>query len=144
MNLQMLRVSHYVLKCFDEVYREFGLRATQMPVLHHLARTAGAASVRDIATALESERSVMFRKLRVLCDNGWIDECRPDDRRERCYTLTAEGHALLERIEPAREAVQARLLGRLSDDEQHLLLTLCARLREEAAPFNDDTGEQRR
>ncbi|MGM0412482.1 MAG: MarR family winged helix-turn-helix transcriptional regulator [Pseudomonadota bacterium] len=137
MNLQVLRVSHYVLKCFDEAYREHGVRATQIPVLMQL-RGRAEATVREVATALESERSVMFRKLRILAERGWVQELPRDTGRERRYSLTDDGEALLARTEPARAAVQERLFGRLTEAEQGLLLSLCARLQgsEEADPVS--------
>jgi DNA-binding MarR family transcriptional regulator len=80
----------------------------------------------------------MFRKLRILAERGWVQELPRDTGRERRYTLTADGEALLARTEPARVAVQERLFGRLTEAEQGLLLSLCARLQgsEEADPVS--------
>jgi DNA-binding MarR family transcriptional regulator len=128
MNLQMLRLSHYVLKAFDEAYRGLGVRATQVPVLDFIA-ARGAATIRDIAEALESERSVMFRKLQVMDRNGWVTVGEAGRGKEKAYTLTAAGRELVARTQPARDTVQDDLLERLSAEEQRLLLSLCGKLR---------------
>ena len=62
-NLQMMRSSHYILKAYDEAYRPFGVRATQMPVLGAVARRQ-PVTIREIADELESERSVMSANYR--------------------------------------------------------------------------------
>ena len=129
MNLQVLRASHFVLKAFDEAYREFGVRATQLPVLAMMADYHGPISIKDVADAVESERSVMFRKLKVMEKNGWISEDLAASGKEKMFILTDAGRTLIEQLGPIRTRVQEKLMTRLAPDEQHLLMSLCGKLR---------------
>lgn len=125
-NMQMLRTSHFIMKEYDHAYRDLGVRATQTPVLGILART-GSATIREIADEMETERSVMSRKLQVMEKNGWIRESV--NGKEKTFMLTDTGRSLMERVWPIRLEVQNRLLGQLNEDEQSLLFNLCDKLK---------------
>ncbi len=127
-NLQMMRSSHYVLKVYDEAYRPFGIRATQMPVLGAVARRQ-PVTIRQIADELESERSVMSRKLQVMEKSGWVKMSSEMVGREKLFVLTDQGEDLIKKILPVRIEVQKRLTSVLTEDELNLLLTLCTKLK---------------
>ena len=128
-NLQMMRSSHYILKAYDEAYRPFGVRATQMPVLGAVARRQ-PVTIRQIADELESERSVMSRKLQVMEKNGWIREDPEASGKEKMFVLTRKGKELIQKILPVRMDVQQHLMSVLTKEELNLLLTLCNKLKE--------------
>ncbi len=128
-NLQMMRSSHYILKAYDEAYRPFGIRATQMPVLGAVARRQ-PVTIRQIADELESERSVMSRKLLVMEKSGWVKEDPDAVGKEKMFLLTNKGKELIQKILPVRLEVQQRLTSVLTEDEMNLLLTLCNKLKE--------------
>ncbi len=125
-NMQMLRASHYIMKAYDHAYRDLGVRATQTPVLGILARKE-FSTIREIADEMESERSVMSRKLQVMEKNGWIQEITKG--KEKMFKLTANGRKLMEKVWPIRIEVQSQLLGQLNKEEQNLLLNLCDKLK---------------
>jgi len=127
-NLQMMRSSHYILKAYDEAYRPFGVRATQMPVLGAVARRQ-PVTIREIADELESERSVMSRKLQVMEKSGWVQEDPATSGKEKSFVLTDEGKRLIQKILPVRMEVQQRLMEALTEEEMNLLLTLCNKLK---------------
>ncbi|MFV1993384.1 MAG: MarR family winged helix-turn-helix transcriptional regulator [Acidiferrobacterales bacterium] len=127
-NLQMMRSSHYVLKVYDEAYRPYGIRATQMPVLGMVARRQ-PVTIRQIANDLESERSAMSRKLQVMKKCGWVKEDKHTTGREKTFVLTKKGKNLVEKILPIRLQVQQRMMSVLSDEELSLLLSLCSKLK---------------
>ena len=129
-NMQILRASHYVLKTYDDAYRDLGVRATQMPVIGVIARK-GPITIRQIADEMESERSVMSRKLQVMEKNGWIAEDPETSGKEKSFVLADEGRALIERILPVKQAVQQKILSKLSNDERNLLLNLCTKLKQD-------------
>ena len=126
-NLQMLRASHRVLKTYDDAYRPFGIRATQLPVLSLIAQ--GPATIRDIAEETETERSVLSRKLQVMEKHGWIRRESLPGTKEKVYVLDADGKDLLEKVMPVRIQVQQRLLEKLDTQEQQLLVGLCDKLK---------------
>lgn len=125
-NMQMLRTSHFIMKTYDNAYRDLGVRATQTPVLGILARNE-SATIREIADEMETERSVMSRKLQVMEKNGWIKESIQG--KEKVFKLTDQGRALMRKVWPIRLEVQEKLLGQLSEVEQQLLFGLCDKLK---------------
>ena len=127
-NLQMLRASHYIMRAFDEAYRPFAIRATQMPVLGAVARLQ-PVTIRQVADELESERSVISRRLQVMEKNGWVKEDVSTTGKEKTFNLTKRGQALVNRIQPVKSAVQQRLLAALNPAEHTLLLSLCSKLK---------------
>ena len=129
-NMQILRASHYVLKTYDDAYRDLGVRATQMPVVGLISRK-GPITIRQIADEMESERSVMSRKLQVMEKNGWISEDPETTGKEKSFVVAEEGRALIERVLPVRFEVQQKILNKLSDEERNLLLSLCTKLKQE-------------
>jgi len=126
-NLQMLRASHSVLKSYDDAYRPFGVKATQLPVLNLLAQN-GIATTKEIAVQTMTERSVLSRKLQVMQKNEWIVPKYIRNTREKAYSLTEKGQDLVNRTLQTRMEVQAQLMSRLSEDERDLLINLCDKL----------------
>lgn len=127
-NLQMMRSSHYILKAYDEAYRPYAVRATQMPVLGAVARRQ-PVTIREIADELESERSVMSRKLQVMEKSGWVKEDAETSGKEKTFVLTEEGKTLIKNVLPARLKVQQQLMKALTKEEHDLLLSLCSKLK---------------
>lgn len=127
-NLQILRASHTVLKVYDEAYRPFGVRATQLPVLNLIA-THGPLTIKAIADETASERSVLSRKLQIMEASGWIrEDVAAPGSREKAFVLTDKGRELVNELLPVRHEVQEKLLARLSAEERGLLLSLCGKL----------------
>lgn len=128
-NMQILRASHYVLKTYDDAYRDLGVRATQMPVIGLISRE-GPITIRQIAKQMESERSVMSRKLQVMEKNDWISEDPKTTGKEKSFIVTKAGKELIEQILPVKYKVQQQINSKLSEDERNLLLSLCSKLKE--------------
>lgn len=126
-NLQMLRASHSVLKSYDDAYRPYGVKATQLPVLNLLSSN-GTATTKEIALQTMTERSVLSRKLQVMQKNEWIEPKYIRNTREKAYTLTEKGQELVNKVLPIRLDVQERLMSKLSEDERDLLINLCDKL----------------
>ena len=124
MNLQMLRASHRVLKAYEDAYRPYGLKATQLPVLDLVAKNQDM-TIKEIAEQTESERSVLSRKLQVMEKKGWIKSHVIRETREKAYSITTTGNDLLNRIQPARLTVQNQIFNHLNHKERELLLNLC-------------------
>lgn len=128
-NLQMLRASHRVLKAYEDAYRPYGVKATQLPVLN-LIEQYESMTTREIAERTESERSVLSRKLSVMEKNKWIHGATDGQTREKVFKLTDEGKSLLNELKPVRLKVQERLLAQLDDNEVKLLMNLCDKFHE--------------
>lgn len=126
-NLQMLKTSHVVMKLYEDAYRKYGVKATQLPVLNVIAES-GLTTIKEIAEVTSSERSVLSRKLHVMEKNGWIISEYIYDTREKAFKLSEEGKQLVKEILPIRLKVQNELMEKLSEEEQQLLVTLCEKL----------------
>jgi len=128
-NLQMLRASHRVMKIYEDAYRPYGVKATQMPVLN-LIEQLKTMTTREIAEKTESERSVLSRKLSVMEKNGWIMAETDSQTREKVFQLTDAGKQLLNEIKPVRLQVQEKLLAQFDENEINLLMNLCDKFHE--------------
>lgn len=128
-NLQILRTSHRILKAYEDAYRPYGIKATQLPVLT-LIEKQKSLTTKEIADQTESERSVLSRKLAVMEKNGWIYSQVKSTTREKFFQLTDKGRHLLGEIKPVRIQVQERLLSQLDEKERVLLLNLCDKFHE--------------
>lgn len=126
-NLQMLRASHSVLKSYDDAYRPFGVKATQLPVLNLLSQK-GSVTTKEIAIQTMTERSVLSRKLQVMQKNQWIEPQYIRNTREKAYSLTEKGRQLVNQTLPIRRDVQEKIMSKLSEDERSLLINLCDKL----------------
>jgi len=126
-NFQMLKTSHVVMKLYEDAYRGYGVKATQLPVLNIIAEKK-LVTIKEIADVTASERSVLSRKLQVMEKNNWIKSEYVYDTREKAFRLSEGGKQLVNKIQPARLKVQKELMARLSLDEQHLLMSLCEKL----------------
>ncbi len=123
--MQILRASHAILQRFDRAYRPFGIRATQLPVLALVAQL-GPVDLKRLVVETAGERSALSRKLRVMADQGWIEESRQG--RGKRYQITTKGRELLRRVEPVRDQVQAELMQALGGEDATRFLELCQRL----------------
>jgi DNA-binding MarR family transcriptional regulator len=128
-NLQMLRASHRVMKVYEDAYRPYGIKATQLPVLN-LIEQFQSMTTREIAEQTESERSVLSRKLAVMEKNNWIQAATDGQTREKVFQLTEEGKRLLDELRPVRIKVQEKLLAQLDENEINLLMNLCDKFHE--------------
>ncbi len=107
-----------------------GLTNAQARVLRIVAAAGQPLKMADIAARLE----VVPRSVTTMVDGvetaGFIVRSTdPDDRRSVLVSLTARGHALLERLERARRVTAEEIFGGLTAAERaelaRLLATLC-------------------
>ena len=68
--------------------------------------------------------------LGLLQDKGWLErQPHAEDRRSLCLTLSAEGQALYQALQAARQTLSAQVLAGCDDATQAQLLALLARVR---------------
>jgi DNA-binding MarR family transcriptional regulator len=109
-----------------------GLTNAQARVLRIVASCSHPLRMADIAARLEVvPRSVTTMVDGVEAAGLIVRSPDPDDRRSVLVSLTARGHALLERLEGARRATAEEIFGGLSPAERaelaRLLGALCRR-----------------
>jgi DNA-binding MarR family transcriptional regulator len=93
---------------YDEEYRPFGLKSTQLSLLVAVAK-AGPVRRTTLGELLSLDPSTLTRNLRVMLRQGWVAEA-PDevDHRGAPLKITAKGARLLESVGPAWQRAQTR------------------------------------
>jgi DNA-binding MarR family transcriptional regulator len=84
------QASRAVSRLYDEELRGIGLRTTQYSLLQ-LLRRSGEVRQRDLAELTLHDETSLTRSLRPLVDARWVAVRTGDDRREKWFTITADG-----------------------------------------------------
>jgi DNA-binding MarR family transcriptional regulator len=116
------RAARAVSQLYDDEMRATGLRVTQFTLLQSLMR-GGPLMQSELATLLAIDSTTLSRTLRPLERAGWIRAQAGDDKRARNWVITGAGQRQLARAQPAWEAAQRRLRGRLGADRWNALLS---------------------
>jgi DNA-binding MarR family transcriptional regulator len=92
----------------DAVLAEFGLGRAHHRVLHFVNRNPGL-KVQDLLAILKITKQSLARVLKLLLDQGWIQQVAGNaDRRQRLLHTTPKGAALADRL----DALQAKRIGK--------------------------------
>jgi DNA-binding MarR family transcriptional regulator len=92
----------------DAVLAEFGLGRAHHRVLHFVNRNPGL-KVQDLLAILKITKQSLARVLKLLLDQGWIQQVAGDaDRRQRLLHTTDRGAELADRL----DALQAKRIGK--------------------------------
>lgn len=111
-----------------EALAQEGVRRQHFAVLTSLAEQ-GPASQAALGRRLWIDRSDLHALLTELERDGLVGRVRdPDDRRRNVVTLTADGKALLRRLDKRVDAAQAALLEPLSVAERREVIRLLERV----------------
>lgn len=133
----LLRRAHQISAAvFEDECRELGLTPAQFGVLTVL-RTHPGMGQSSLARALGFDKVTVLRVLRGLEARGLVERGpAPDNRRNMCVNLTAQGRGILQQAQRPAERAYKRLLAPLDKDQQgqliHLLQLLTGELEEEA------------
>jgi len=84
------RAARALTQLYDEALRPHGLRATQFTILQALSLT-GEISQGNLGDLLVLDSTTLTRTLRLMRAQGWVEERRGKDRRERRLQLSAAG-----------------------------------------------------
>lgn len=111
-----------------ETLAQAGVRRQHFAVLTSLAEQ-GAASQAELGRRLWIDRSDLHALVTELDRDGLVARVRdPEDRRRNLVTLTANGKALLRRLDKRVDAAQTALLKPLSATERRELIRLLERV----------------
>jgi len=90
---------------YEEMLAGSGLHATQYTALQ-LLDAAPKLTTTELADALGVDQTTATRTLALIKKSGYASDAVGDDRRQRHWTLQAEGKALLRKLTPRWEAAQ--------------------------------------
>jgi len=116
------RSSRALTQLYEEALSSVGLRSTQFTILQFLS-VAGEIGQGKLGEYLAIDSTTLTRTLAILIRNGWIQERRGEDRRERFLKLTKSGERKFAQAVPSWEKVQAKLQHALGADDWQKLLT---------------------
>ena len=128
--VSLFRVNSLLSKASGEFLRPFGLTPSQFNVLIVLKYTApdGASQV-ELCRHLLVNRADVTGLVRRMMGRGWLTR-RPDRHDDRCkrVSLSGQGRALLEKIEPAYYRKVAEVMGVFNERETRQTAPLLERL----------------
>jgi MarR family transcriptional regulator for hemolysin len=126
----------------DERLRLIGQSAARMEALGAIMNSPTKSAQIDIAKRLRIEGPTMTRMLDTLEADGLVERrADPSDRRSKLLRLTARGEAVLEDIFVIADAMRARLIADVSEDEVEELnrfLTVLTRRLDAGLPDEND------
>jgi DNA-binding MarR family transcriptional regulator len=106
------QASRVVTSFYDDAFRPLGLRVSQYSMLQ-VIRSEPGITTGAIGLVLDSDQTTASRALATLLRQGWVVSEGGQDRREKCWTLTAKGEALLREARAiwvrAQRAVEKKL-----------------------------------
>src|SRR5919205_2758097 len=116
--LRLARVFQKIDARSERFFRKHKLNTAQFDVLAQVGARSGMTQ-QELADALLVTKGNISQLLGKLEQDGLIT--RRQEGRTNCLSLTVRGQALFEAVVPQQEALIAKLLTPLSDDEQREL-----------------------
>lgn len=108
---------------------EAGLKDVTWSPMVHLSRAGGGLTQTDLAARVGVSGSTLVRVLDALDRRGFIERRQSGvDRRENRLFLTAEGAAVVARIEQRIDALEADMLRDIPDADLHAATALLKRI----------------
>lgn len=101
---------------YEEILADSGLHATQFTALQ-LIELAPDLTTTELADGLGIDQTTATRTLALIKKAGLAIDTVGVDRRQRRWSLTAQGQALLKKLKPRWEAAQAAFEKRLGRTE---------------------------
>jgi DNA-binding MarR family transcriptional regulator len=109
-----------VTTLYELALADSGLHATQFTALQ-LLKAAPNLTTTEIAEAIGFDQTTATRTLALIRKGGLVRDAAGSDRRERRWTLTAEGEAQLRKLSPKWEAAQEDFERKLGKAEASAL-----------------------
>lgn len=127
--ITMRRATNAITEFYDKALEKVGITTSQYSLLVNLGRLT-EASTSDLAEYVNLERSTLVRNLKPLIEKGYIVDLAKDGARNHRYTLSEEGHKLLQKGMPIWEQAQAEIKAYLGEENIDLFMSLLHKLQE--------------
>lgn len=108
------QASRVVTQMYDKALKPSGLKITQFSILRLLSHFPGLTTG-EMAEALVMDSTTLTRTLKIIHDSKWIDSTPGEDRRERHWSLTAEGKARMQEAAPLWKKAQKEFAEMMND-----------------------------
>ena len=110
------QASRAVTALYEEMLSGSGLHATQYTALQVL-ESAPDVTTTELADLIGMDQTTATRTLALIKKRGLATDSVGEDRRQRRWRLTSEGHAVVKRLRPRWEAAQQMFEKRLGRAE---------------------------
>jgi MarR family 2-MHQ and catechol resistance regulon transcriptional repressor len=124
----VIRAGARLFKEADPFYRSLGLTGLQYNVLRVLEEAGEPLPQQEIGRRVFASRANVTSLLDQLEAKGLVARGACADRRVKLVGLTPKALELMERTYAALDAINARLMGVLTDEEKRELLRLAGKL----------------
>ncbi len=104
--LKLRRASRVLSRAYDDALRELEVTANQLNMLAAIEKIGDARQV-DLVKALEMEKSTVSRSVKLMEENGWLEEVSYSEGRGG-YKLSRTGKKLLADAAPVWREVQGK------------------------------------
>lgn len=101
-------------RLYDGCLAPHGITTTQFALMRNIER-AGAIVLNQLAALLVMDRTSLYRTIRAIEEAGWVS-ITDGPGKARLARITDAGRAMLRRVEPDWQDLQAQIHDRLGED----------------------------
>ena len=130
-------INRVVTGIYDEAFRPYGLRVSQMNILGVIAHL-GRATPAQVCQILHLEKSTFSRNVRRMRNKGWLERVPEETGRAHRLTVTKEGNEILRKAFPAWREAQRKAISLMGEEG----VTVVARIAQTL--FSKGTEDRRR
>jgi DNA-binding MarR family transcriptional regulator len=130
-------INRVVTGIYDEAFRPYGLRVSQMNILGVIA-LLGRASPAQVCQILHLEKSTFSRNAGRMQSKGWLEAVPEETGRAHRLTVTKEGNEILGKAFPAWREAQRKAISLMGEEG----VTVVSRIAQTL--FSKGTEERRR
>jgi DNA-binding MarR family transcriptional regulator len=126
---QLCRVEGLLFSGIQELTVQYDLTPSEFGVMLLISENPGLSQT-DLGRALRADRSTMVAVVDRFEERNLAERREsPFDRRSHALALTSKGARIMRDLNPKVSAFEKELLGSLSADDQHRLMTLLNKIK---------------
>lgn len=121
------RAARIISEIYDNALRQAGMTSAQCYLLISLSALEPIDTT-HFAARVDLDRSTLVRNIRVLQNNGWVEDVSNSVKHQ--FRLTESGRTALRKSIPLWEEAQARFLERMSREDAAELMRLLLKVQD--------------
>ena len=108
-------INRVVTGIYDEVFRPYGVRVSQMNILGVIG-LLGQASPAQVCQILHLEKSTLSRNVGRMRSKGWLETVPEENGRPHWLRVTRKGNKILEKAFPAWREAQQKAISLIGEE----------------------------
>ncbi|MCD2451724.1 MarR family transcriptional regulator [Methylicorpusculum oleiharenae] len=130
-------ISHIIRQRFNKEAEHNGFTHSQWRALVHLSENENCRQI-DLAEILEIKPITLARQIDLLEESGLVRRNKDaDDRRAYRLEVTDKARAVMQELWAIADAVEAKVLAALTDEERDMMVSLLERVKAGIAESTD-------